>query len=171
MLQHYIDSYNSVVGSTRCGDSQCYISTALSRSAIPLVGDYFCPHGVVKMYHLRNKECISNTVRDMLTLTMQYSYVSVDVMIDVFDHAFVLYGDTIIDSYVDCRTASTRKFDVVAFESLLCDPSTEKWNNLFLCRESRTLDPDTISLEFSYDDPVENPHDQALLFVNNIRRL
>ena len=130
---------------TRCADTQEYIMNYLSKSETDTTaGNKWTVHIV------DNPD--QNVIDDIEKLLIKYGYVALDINyvakdVDV-EHASVLclIEETyyIIDSYVNCRSASIRPFKFSNLRDFITLPSLEKWNNLWLCDEDEK--------EYSYDD-------------------
>lgn len=78
-----------------------------------------------------NFELYEDTVTDFSRLLSGNWKISLYADNVPVSHTFILYDDSIIDSYVGKRDAMIRKFDRASLIRLLNRPSISQWNELF----------------------------------------
>ena len=145
MLTRLNDVKDNLPSGTRCGDTQEFIMDYLSQPETDTTeGNKW------SLYSVYNPDY--NVMDNIEKLLVKYSYIALDINyvdkdVDV-DHAYVLCttdrGYYIIDSYVNCRAPSIRPFDFSLFRAFILLPSLKKWNDLWLCYETRK--------EYSHND-------------------
>lgn len=112
---------------------------------------------ITQKYHLRqNEHKLSQIIEDMQKQTAFAKILFVDIQIcDHIGHFFTLINDQqetiIVDSYIDVRRASARRFQWSDLVDLLTHPSIDIWNDVFMCDEKPTiLDENDMYIMYSY---------------------